>query len=331
MIDNVPVINGTMEFKGYSHIEQRVFNFNDYEVIGVDASSNYNIYAIHLGNKEKPKILVIASIHGSEWKSTHYTLDFFEMLYNNTYPDQDFRNYTLQNYHIIYVPVANPYGFDIPYEVPPNTPGSAPRKDGRENYNGVDLNRDFGEQSQPETRAIVNLGNEYKPFAFLSCHLISKKPPSLEVHTADRRLDDIKKLFMDSWSRFSGEEVLDHRHPGFENPTIDYPYFSSLENDYTPYTLSFLTEIGQWEIAHQGNSLEDIYFYGMGSLYIYFKTADIFFKQFNEDANDNGMYVFRIEQPHKTTLFERDINRRVVKVIEEYKNGIIITTEINRE
>jgi len=329
---NIPEITGTMEFKGYNHIVNRIKKFEDYEIIGQDASEEYDLYAIHLGDVEKPTIFIIASIHGSEWKSTHYSLDFFEKIRDNSYPDKEFRDYFLNNYHILYVPVVNPYGFDLPYEIPPNTPGSSPMKDGRNNFNDVNLNRDFKDISQPETQAIVDLGNEYKPFSFLSCHLTPKKPPSLEIHSADDRLNGIKRMFMDEWSSFTGESVLDHKHPGFDNPTIDYPYFSSLSNDYTPYNLSFLTEIGQWEITNQGNSLEDVYYYGMSSLFIFFNITNVFFKQHNGNGEtSNGEYVTKIEQEHKTIYFNRNTNNFVNKVTEEFKNGNVITTTIERD
>src|SRR5690625_4120255 len=137
MIDLIPEIRGEVEYERYNDVVERIEAFSNYENIGEDESGDFDMYAIHMGDQEGPVIYFQSSIHGSEWKTTQYGLSFFEKLRDDAYPNKNFRDLLLDNFHLVYVPVVNPYGYDQPLD----ETGEQIRKDGRENVNDVDLNR----------------------------------------------------------------------------------------------------------------------------------------------------------------------------------------------
>lgn len=146
----------SLQYKTWSTIEKEIQSFNP-KIIGKGACNVRNIYSISLGRASNPTIFILASIHGAEWHSTIFALKFMKMLRDNTFPDKQFRANLLARYNVVYVPVGNPWGY---------------ANKTRLNYNSVDLNRDYDNFTQPETRAIRDHFREKKAFAFLDLHLM---------------------------------------------------------------------------------------------------------------------------------------------------------------
>lgn len=99
-----------------------------------------------------PRLFIIARQHGTESSGTEAALALLN--YFSTTEDETSR-LILEQLTIVAVPMANPDGV------------VASR---RANAAGVDLNRDWSAQSQPETRAIVQAVERWQPLAVLDLH-----------------------------------------------------------------------------------------------------------------------------------------------------------------
>jgi hypothetical protein len=100
----------------------------------------------------KVPFFVNASIHGDEYAGVDAAMRLIETLaYENTPEVQAI----LENVILLVNVVQNPDG---------RVMGT------RRNANGFDLNRDFITQSQPETRALVEVINDWNPMVFLDLH-----------------------------------------------------------------------------------------------------------------------------------------------------------------
>ncbi|MEH7254266.1 M14 family zinc carboxypeptidase [Neobacillus niacini] len=111
----------------------------------------------------KVPIMINGSIHGTEFAGTDAILQLIERF--ATENDQETKN-ILANNILIFNVVQNPDG----------------RVDAtRFNGEGIDLNRDFITQSQPETRETVELIKEWNPMVFLDTHgYVKNYQPNLQ-------------------------------------------------------------------------------------------------------------------------------------------------------
>lgn len=273
---------GTVKYQNYNQIVNRVKKFEDYRIIGRDSSDSYNMYLIEMGTKGKPAMLITAGMHGPEWAGTQYSLKFFEDIRDNTFPDRQFRNFLLSNFHILYIPMVNPWGIDrtTPYA----------QVLGRNNPNGVDLNRDFFEFTQRESRNVKEIMDRYKPFAYLDIHLIRSEDELIIVGNGQGATNDVRDLWAESWESYLGKTVT--RWAGFVNlqKGLARRYMRDLDNDYTPYTLSYITEIARPTQEDRGFIApltdEEIYRIGVSSMYLFFKTSIDYFSRYNSISDD---------------------------------------------
>src|SRR5699024_654121 len=156
---------GEVEYVKYSELEKDIRKFSDYEVFGKDSSNEYNLYIIHLGDKNKPKILITSNVHGVEWHTASYSLKGMKMIDDETHPYKDMMNRLLNNFHVLYVPVLNPWGYDNVNDIYAQFENIHYK-----NYNNVDINRDFEDVTQIETKNMINVMKKYKPFAHMDLH-----------------------------------------------------------------------------------------------------------------------------------------------------------------
>lgn len=92
----------------------------------------------------KIKVLMWSQMHGNESTTTKAVFDLFNFLDSN----HDFATFIKNTYTICIVPMLNPDGAEM-YT--------------RENANAVDLNRDAQDLSQPESRVLRNLFQDFVP------------------------------------------------------------------------------------------------------------------------------------------------------------------------
>ena len=142
-------------FGRYVHIKNIEFllkkmeSFYTVETIGKSVNGQ-NIYSFTIGNGKK-KILIWSQMHGNESTTTKALFDIFNSLQDtNAYLSPILNNCTLK-----VIPILNPDGA-LAYT--------------RFNANGIDLNRDAQDLSQPESIILRQCFNTFKPDFCFNLH-----------------------------------------------------------------------------------------------------------------------------------------------------------------
>lgn len=146
------------------------------EEIGMSQDGDFKLYG-YSKNLDKPIFWLDSNIHGSEWWTCYYCLDFIMAVWGNEYFDKKISKLIRNNFGMYYVPSVNPWGYhNVKYE----------------QSRGVNLNRNFdngywegypsddspgshnnkgvGPNSEAETQAIIKKINEVKPYLAINCH-----------------------------------------------------------------------------------------------------------------------------------------------------------------
>jgi hypothetical protein len=174
----------------------------------------------------KVPIMINGSIHGTEFVGTDAVLQLIERFAT----DDDEQTKTILEEHIlIFNVVANPDG----------RIGAT-----RFNGNGIDLNRDFITQSQPETEHMVDLITEWNPMVFLDLHGYVKgyggpaKPgliePCTPPHNPNYEYDLYSKWAMSQAEAMEASIVgnkANYENTNTETSKVDY---QNMEGTYIP-------------------------------------------------------------------------------------------------
>ena len=320
----IPVFYGKTEYVPYNEIVDRIKSFQNHSVIGKDQSEEYDMYMIELGDRENPTIFITASLHGTEWQSTIYTMDFLEQLEKNTFPDNEFRDYLIDNFHIACIPVVNPWGYNETTEHAITL--------GRRNSRGVDINRDFYDFTEKESQNTREQMLRFKPFAYLDSHLIrtsSDRSQLLIVGNGQPETNYLKEIWSNLLKIHSGYDVL--QWEGYENLTkgLSRRFMRDQQNDYTPYTLSYITEITRPVNETRGfvAPLTDyeIYNFGMVNIFLFLKTSIQYFKEHNYSLVDH------VISPTKSTVVKRNMDGIAYSIVENDSISTIETTFVRDE
>lgn len=108
------------------------------------------IYKFQFG-AGKIKIFIWSQMHGNEGTTTKGLFDFINFLHSNTIESESM----LEKFTFCIFPILNPDGAEL-YT--------------RENANGIDLNRDAKNLSQPESIILRNIFNEFQPHYCYNLH-----------------------------------------------------------------------------------------------------------------------------------------------------------------
>lgn len=283
-------LSGSIEYQNHATLLTRISDFADVEVFGKDSSGLYDLHAIHLGTKGKPVLMINGSMHGIEWHSCQYIMAFAEMLKNNTFPDQGFRDKMMQNYHLIIVPTLNPYGYDQITDVYIYEQDSA-----RYNANGIDLNSNFneGNQSEKETQNFIALIKKYLPFAYLDAHMFRPDYTLAEgnniiIGNGHTETINLRNSIAQSLDVYSGENVTKWNPVNSKTSGLSRAYVARNENPYVPHTLSYITELVKPTrmldgVISEPLSFSQIYTYGIVSVYYFISTSMDYLEHFKSD------------------------------------------------
>src|SRR5699024_1068015 len=123
----------------------------------------------------------------------------------------------------------------------------------------------------------------------------------------------------ESWESYSGYEV--ERWKGYQslNKGLSRRFVRDQPSDYTPHTLSYITEMGrpveETEGFHRPLTDREIFKFGMASIYLFFKTSLEYFNKYNksfESVVNRTMYVRDLEGKEymlqATTTHEFELN-----------------------
>ena len=144
----------TGRYLSYSSIVNYIENLPSYFIKRTEGKSvlGENIYSIEFGNGPK-NILMWSQMHGNESTTTKAVLDLLNFIAIDE--NDDFKNRTLEDCTIKIILVLNPDGL---------------KNYTRVNANEVDLNRDATNQSQPESKILRKVFQEFKPHYCLNLH-----------------------------------------------------------------------------------------------------------------------------------------------------------------
>src|SRR5699024_3515814 len=208
---NIPYdFKGTVKYERYDKVVERIEKFDDYYAIGYDESGKFEMYVVQMGNPTKPTFLITGSMHGTEWQGTQYSLQVMEQLRDNTFPDKDFRDFLLNNFYVLYIPVMNPWGYD---RTTPHEPTS--RNRGRYTSTVTELNHDFADFTQAEYRNTKKIMDEYKPFAYLDLHLqgsgmAGNEGNNIIIGNGQRATNDVRDEWGDSLEAYNASNESPH-------------------------------------------------------------------------------------------------------------------------
>lgn len=136
----------------YEQVEKTLQSLPDYFHLKKEGQSVLGraIYSVEIGQGHR-RVLIWSQMHGNESTTTKALFDFFEAV--KQHPEEI--EGLLQNCRLKIIPVLNPDGA-IAYT--------------RRNANDVDLNRDAVEQSQPESRLLQMVAQEFHPDFCFNMH-----------------------------------------------------------------------------------------------------------------------------------------------------------------
>lgn len=182
----------------YNNIIGRYVTMEHIDTFLNDLNSNFKISVIGFSvqNREiksiqfghgKTKILMWSQMHGNESTTTKGLIDYLNFLNN----DEKELEFLSENFTFYIIPILNPDGAVL-YT--------------RENANAIDLNRDAFNQSQPESKVLNAVLNDFNPDFNFNLHdqrtifglLESKKPATMSFLTAsyneEREFNEVRRL-----------------------------------------------------------------------------------------------------------------------------------------
>lgn len=275
--------NGTVAWQDYATVLNRINSFSTVSDIGKDQSNTYDMKLIQLGNPNKPKMLVQTCMHPPEWHTMQYTMSFFEMLRDNTFLDTTFRNELLSAFHLLYIPMVNPWGYNA---LQNSGDVNAQFAVGRTNVNGTDLNDDFYDFTQKESQNVKTVVDTYKPFAYNDKHMFQQQytlnnGKNMIIGNGSYPTVSLRKQWANAWNLYAGEPVHEWEPNLASDSGLARAYVKKTKNPYTNQTLSYITEIVKPSTGFTPIlSNEQIYSYGMASLYLFFRTSmDYYYKR----------------------------------------------------
>ena len=325
----IPDISGTVEYKNYNQTVNQIKQFSNYSILGKDSSGMYDLYLIELGKVGNPALLVTCSLHGTEWQGTQYTMEFMKMIESDTYPDQELRDKIVNDYHVLFMPMVNPWGVDKTTAEEPIS-----RNIGRRNSNDIDLNRDFDSFITSEARLTKYVMDKYPIFAYLDCHMIIGDEPRIILGHGQTATTYIRDEWLEELEEYIGYETT--AWSSSVGKGLSRRYMRDKENPYTDYTLSYITELSRPEIKDGELKApltnEEIFKIGMANLFMFFKTSLQYID--GHEFVGVGNHVYKIEYEHKTVYLKRDFEGLLTYYREEYDetcNNMIIETELIRD
>ncbi len=142
-------LNVTGRYLPYDLLTELMVQFSDLSVVEEGVSVKGQLIRSYAIGKGPIRILMWSQMHGNETTSTKALLDLILFLSNAK------ESMMLQRLSIVFIPMLNPDGADLYTRV---------------NANGVDLNRDALDQTQPESKILLKVFNRVLPDYCFNLH-----------------------------------------------------------------------------------------------------------------------------------------------------------------
>lgn len=334
MTINIPAFPvGESTYKSYSEWVLKIKTFKNHKRIGVDESGQHDMYSISIGDPSKPTLFIGGGLHGTEFYVIDYIIKTLEMIENDTYPESDLVSRLKKDFHILSIPIMNPYGLEIN-----NDPYSQYGNPARYNVNEVDLNRDFYDFTQRESRNIRAELINYDIFAALDAHNFqSDYDKNLQI-LAGSQVET--EYYRDLWAKkqreYTGKKLTVWRNVETPNPTSGLlrRFIERMGNTFTKHTLSYISEF-QRPTRKSGEIVEglteaDIFEYGMVSVYLFIKTSLMYFDdEFIKNAEEQS--VETIITPNKKIKVKMSVYGFVEEVEEIFNDKKTIKSTVKRD
>lgn len=168
MIKLVQYPGREVELLSYNDLIQSFEKEEGWEIeeLGTASDGESPIYGMAYGDLErKPVIFITVAIHGNEWVPVYFAQEFRRIWHNpRMHPNYRVIQKLKQTFSIYCMPLCNPYGYKMRYV-------TGDEGQGRQNFNGVDCNRDFlSEDPQAETVLIKEKFLKLSPVSLIDCH-----------------------------------------------------------------------------------------------------------------------------------------------------------------
>lgn len=325
--------DGRVEYRTYNEIVDRIMEFNNWKLLGLDESGMYGIYGIIVGDPYKPAIFINGGAHGNEYHTIEPIINTLKMIEDREHPDKELNDKILENYCIVSIPMLNPYGVTRNSDNPNGVYG------GRFNYNGADLNRNFGDFLQAEQRIIRDFFNKFKPFSFADFHMFGptwsgvSEGKFIAVDDVHDVMDDYMLDWVESLENATGipSEMYDRKYD-FGKPDFIRSYFAMQSNPYTPVTLGVLLEHAYQAMVDgvfvENINREDQWNAISLNVTFFLKYSIIYFEEngdFNALPVHLGDLITEIENEHKNVKVVRNQLGVVKELIEDFGNTVIRT------
>lgn len=177
------------------------------EELGLSQDGGFMLYGYRNDNKNsgRPVFWLDSNMHGSEWWTCYYCLDFIEAVWGNKHHDKQVSQLIRNNFNLYYIPSMNPWGYEnVKYY----------------QSRGVNLNRNFDSrwelyggnaqwegnnykgaapESESETRHTVKKFNEIKPYIAINCHTTTGSGNGLDMNRRYKKYHLLTKDMQESF------------------------------------------------------------------------------------------------------------------------------------
>lgn len=136
------------------------------EDLGTASDNESSVYGMYYGDIDsKPVIFITTAHHGNEWVPIFSSQEFRYIWHKpRLHPNYRVIEELKRHFSIYCFPLINPSGYKLRTE-------SGDENKGRENYNGVDMNRDYiTDTPQPETKIVKDKFLELQPITYFDNH-----------------------------------------------------------------------------------------------------------------------------------------------------------------
>lgn len=174
------------------------------EELGLSTDGGFTLYGYHYGDFSKPTIWIDSNIHGSEWWTIYYCLDFFKEIVGLGFYDKLIAKKVRNEFSWYYIPSINPWGFE---------------NNKYNNVNLVNLNRNFDNDWDTYVGDAPGAGNNYKGDSVWS--------ESESRHIRDKFLTLLPILALNCHTTSGDANGLDTQHLWRSNRVLMYDVMDS--------------------------------------------------------------------------------------------------------